>query len=95
MPNDGLHQAVLPDRAEMVEPLLNPAYASVVGGPDEVELTAIGQDLARAYATHDMPPGALSALLGGLMTVARGPHGVASQAAMQSLQNAQRAVNHR
>jgi hypothetical protein len=66
---------------------------ATIGGPADAELTKIGQDIARAYATHDMPPGALSALLGGLLAVAGGPFGRASQHAVESLRNAQRAVN--
>jgi hypothetical protein len=66
-----------------------------IGGPDSAELNKIGQDVAHAYATHDMPPGAVSALLGGLLAVAGGPFGKASQHALESLRNAQHAVNHR
>jgi hypothetical protein len=68
---------------------------STIGGPEDAELTKIGQDIARAYATHDMPPGALSALLGGLLAIAGGPFGRASQHAVKSLRNAQKAVTHR
>lgn len=66
---------------------------ATIGGPESAELDKIGQEIAHAYATHDMPPGALSALLGGLLTVARGPFGRGSQHALESLRNAQKAVN--
>lgn len=69
--------------------------ASVIGGPEVAELTEIGQHVSRAYATHDMPQGAVAALLGGLLAIAQGPFGVASQHALKSLRNAQKAVNHR
>lgn len=68
--------------------------ASVVGlEVDGIE--EVGLSLANAYATHDLTPGALGALLGGLVAIARGPFGVASQHALQSLQNAHKAVSGR
>lgn len=102
-PNDGPHQA---DSVEGWNHGVGTTYdpypedrrggsRSVLGGPDEVELGQIGRDVSRAYSTHDMPPGAVASLLGGLLTVARGPFGVASQHALKSLRNAQKAVNHR
>lgn len=76
-------------------PLPHRDYSTVVGGPDAAELDQIGRDMSRAYAEHDMPPGAIASLLGGLLTIARGPHGVAATSALVSLRNAQKAVNHR
>lgn len=71
------------------------AMAETIGGPPVTELEEIRMSIARSWSTHDMPPGALSALLGGLLSVAAGPFGQASTIAIHSLRNAHKAVNHR
>lgn len=83
----------VPTRASAKKPHRD--HTRIIGGPDSAELDQIGRDMSRAYAEHDMPPGALASLLGGLLTIARGAHGAASTSAIQSLRNAQKAVNHR